>query len=394
MNHPHPLRTLLALMAVLLLGLAAPAPAAAASGIRWGEAPEPEGFVSALSPRHWQFPADFGPHPEYRTEWWYYTGNLEGDDGRPFGYQLTIFRQALAPDGSATPEAPESAGATAASPWRTPQIFSAHFSVSDIAAGSFLHQERFARGALSLAGAEADPYAVWLNDWRISAEGADAVRLKAATVAMAIDLSLHQSRPPVLQGQDGLSRKGPEAGNASHYYSLVQQPTEGTVTVAGRTYPVHGVSWKDHEFSTSVLSPGTVGWDWFSAQFEDGSALMLYGLRRQDGGKEPFSGGRWIAGDGAVELGADDYVLTVKRTWRSPHSGATYPAAWTLSIPRLDLELAISPQMADQELTTASATYWEGALRYEGRRGERPLRGRGYGELTGYVDRLDGLRGG
>lgn len=394
MNHPHPLRTLLALMAVLLLGLAAPAPAAAASGIRWGEAPEPEGFVSALSPRHWQFPADFGPHPEYRTEWWYYTGNLEGDDGRPFGYQLTIFRQALAPDGSATPEAPESAGATAASPWRTPQIFSAHFTVSDIAAGSFLHQERFARGALDLAGAEADPYAVWLNDWRISAEGADAVRLKAATDAMAIDLSLHQSRPPVLQGQDGLSRKGPEAGNASHYYSLVQQPTEGTVTVAGRTYPVHGVSWKDHEFSTSVLSPGTVGWDWFSAQFEDGSALMLYGLRRQDGGKEPFSGGRWIAGDGAVEFGADDYVLTVKRTWRSPHSGATYPAAWTLSIPRLDLELAFSPQMADQELTTASATYWEGALRYEGRRGERPLRGRGYGELTGYVDRLDGLRGG
>ncbi|MBD2548876.1 hypothetical protein H6G65_04650 [Microcystis elabens FACHB-917] len=394
MNHPHPLRTLLALVAVLLLGLAAPAPAAAASGIRWGEAPEPEGFVSALSPRHWQFPADFGPHPEYRTEWWYYTGNLEGDDGRPFGYQLTLFRQALAPDGSATPEAPESAGATAASPWRTPQIFSAHFTVSDIAAGSFLHQERFARGALDLAGAEADPYAVWLNDWRISAEGADAVRLKAATDAMAIDLSLHQSRPPVLQGQDGLSRKGPEAGNASHYYSLVQQPTEGTVTVAGRTYPVHGVSWKDHEFSTSVLSPGTVGWDWFSAQFEDGSALMLYGLRRQDGGKEPFSGGRWIAGDGAVELGADDYVLTVKRTWRSPHSGATYPAAWTLSIPRLDLELLISPQMADQELTTASATYWEGALRYEGRRGERPLRGRGYGELTGYVDRLDGLRGG
>ncbi len=390
MNHPHPLRTLLALVAVLLLGLAGAAPAGASSGIRWGEAPEPEGFVRAFTPRDWRFPADFGAHPEYRTEWWYYTGNLESDDGRPFGYQLTIFRQALAPAAPEVSAAPDPAG----SRWRTPQVFSAHFTVSDIATDTFLQEERFARGALGLAGAEADPYAVWLNDWRISAEGPDRVRLQAATDAMAIDLSLRQSRPPVLQGQDGLSRKGPEPGNASHYYSLVQQPTEGTVTVAGRTYAVRGVSWKDHEFSTSVLSPGTVGWDWFSAQFEDGSALMLYGLRREDGGKEPFSGGRWIAGDETVELGTDDYILTVKRTWRSPHSGATYPAAWTLTIPRLDLELAITPQMADQELTTASATYWEGALRYQGRRGERPLQGRGYGELTGYVDRLDGLRGG
>ena len=211
---------------------------------------------------------------------------------------------------------------------------------------------------------------------------------------MAIDLTLRQSRPPVLQGQDGLSRKGPEPGNASHYYSLVQQPTEGTITVSGRDHAVHGISWKDHEFSTSVLSPGTVGWDWFSAQFEDGSALMLYGLRREDGGKEPFSGGRWIDGDDEVELGAGDYDLTVTDTWRSPHSGTRYPASWRLTVPRLDLELVITPQMADQELITASATYWEGALRYEGHRGEQRLKGRGYGELTGYADRLDSLRGG
>jgi predicted secreted hydrolase len=135
-----------------------------------------------------------------------------------------------------------------------------------------------------------------------------------------------------------------------------------------------------------------VGWDWFSAQFDDGSALMLYGLRHEDGGKEPLSGGRWIGAGEEVELGADDYRLEVTDTWRSPHSGARYPAAWTLTIPRLDLALAITPRMADQELTTTSATYWEGALRYAGRRGEQPLQGRGYGELTGYADRLDGLR--
>jgi predicted secreted hydrolase len=389
MTHRHPLRSLLALVAVLLLGLAGPAPAGASSGIRWGEAPEPAGFVRAFTPRDWQFPADFGAHPEYRTEWWYYTGNLESDDGRPFGYQLTIFRQALVPE---APPSQTSGGG--GSDWRTPQVYSAHFTVSDIATDTFLQEERFSRGALGLAGAEADPYAVWLSDWRISAEGPDRVRLRAATGAMAIDLSLTQSRPPVLQGQNGLSRKGPEPGNASHYYSLVQQPTEGTVTVAGRDHAVHGVSWKDHEFSTSVLSPGTVGWDWFSAQFEDGSALMLYGLRREDGGKEPFSGGRWIDGEGEVELGAEDYDLTVTATWRSPRSGARYPAAWTLAIPRLDLGLVITPQMADQELSTASATYWEGALSYRGHRGEQPLLGRGYGELTGYADRLDSLRGG
>ncbi|MCP9930036.1 hypothetical protein KBY82_04475 [Cyanobium sp. AMD-g] len=389
MKHRHPLRSLLALAAVLLLGLAGPSPAGASSRIQWGEVPAPEGFARALTPRQWRFPADFGAHPDHRTEWWYYTGNLETEAGRAFGYQFTIFRQALVPEAP-----PEQGSRGRGSAWRTPQVYSAHFTVSDIATDTFLQEERFARGALGLAGAEADPYAVWLNDWRISAEGPERARLQASTGAMAIDLTLRQSRPPVLQGQDGLSRKGPEPGNASHYYSLVQQPTEGTITVAGHDHAVHGVSWKDHEFSTSALSPGTVGWDWFSAQFEDGSALMLYGLRREDGGKEPFSGGRWIDADGEVELGAEDYDLTVTATWRSPRSGARYPAAWTLAIPRLDVQLVITPQMADQELSTASATYWEGALRYGGHRGEQPLRGRGYGELTGYADRLDSLRGG
>lgn len=401
-------RILLALLAVLLLQLAGAAPAAAA-GIRWADAPEPEGFARALSPRQWRFPADFGPHPDHRTEWWYYTGNLETADGRPFGYQFTIFRQALRPDAAAPPpSAAPPAAATAPQPrpaapppdaggassgWRSNQVYSAHLTVSDIAAGTFLQDERFARGALGLAGAEADPYAVWLNDWRISADGPERVRLQAANEAMAIDLRLRQSRAPVLQGQNGFSRKGPEPGNASHYYSQVQQPTEGSIRVAGERHEVHGVSWMDHEFSTSALSPGTVGWDWFSAQFEDGSALMLYGLRRQDGSREPFSGGRWIDGSQELELGADDYALAVTGRWRSPHSGARYPAGWRLSIPRLDLELTITPRMADQELSTASATYWEGALRYEGQRGGRALLGRGYGELTGYADRLDGLRG-
>ena len=386
MNRRRPLLTVLILALALALSMMRPAQAEASTSMHWGEVPPAEGFAQALTPRDWHFPDDFGAHPDYQTEWWYYTGNLETAEGRPFGYQFTIFRQALRPQTAPAPYEP--------SPWRTAQVYSAHFTVSDIATGEFLQAERFGRGALGLAGAEADPYAVWLNDWHIAAEGPDRVRLQARTDAMAIDLTLSQSRPPVLQGRGGLSQKGPEPGNASHYYSLVQQPTEGSITVEGRTHVVHGVSWKDHEFSTSVLSPGTVGWDWFSAQFDDGSALMLYGLRREDGGKEPLSGGRWIDGADEVELGADDYRLEVTGRWRSPHSGALYPSAWTLTIPRLDLELAVTPQMADQELITTSATYWEGALRYAGHRGERPVEGRGYGELTGYADRLDSLRGG
>ena len=379
-------RSFLALLLGLLVGLGGVAPAAATTRMQWADLPEPEaaGFERAIGPHRWRFPQDLGPHPEFQTEWWYYTGNLESAEGRPFGFQFTVFRQTLKPG------APQGT-----SQWRSPQVFSAHFTVSDIAADRFLHQERFSRGSLGLAGASAEPYGVWLNDWQIRSQPDGSVRIQAATEEAEIDLEVRQSREPVLQGRDGLSQKGPEPGNASYYYSLIQQPTSGTLRVGESRFAVHGISWKDHEIFTNSLAAGTIGWDWFSAQFDDGSALMLYDLRHADGSREPQSGGRWIGAAGAggrgpeEELKAADLNLEVIERWRSPHSGATYPAAWRLRIPRLDLDLEIRPLMADQELTTSSATYWEGAMRYAGHKGATPLQGRGYGELTGYADRLD-----
>lgn len=374
---------LLALAIALVIGLGYPGLAEAATQVQWSETtPNQAGFRKAIEPKDWTFPADFGPHPDYQTEWWYYTGNLETETHQPLGFQLTVFRRALSPQSAATD-----------SPWRTPQIFSAHFTVSDIQHQRFYHQERFSRGSVGLAGAEADPYQVWIHDWSAQQVAPDTVQLQANTESAAIDLKVRQSRPPVLQGNQGLSQKGQEPGNASYYYSLIQQPTAGTVRIGEQTYQVTGVTWKDHEYSTSALSSGTVGWDWFSAQMDDGSALMLYRLRHEDGATEPTSGGKFISAKGEVSLHPEDWQLEVTDTWVSPHSQATYPAQWQLRVPKLDLSLQITPQMADQELNTSTATYWEGAVSYNGDQAAQPITGQGYVELTGYADRLDSLLG-
>jgi len=392
-----PARLLAAVVLGLVLLLAGPGPSLAATGVSWAPAAEPEGFARAIGPHNWQFPADFGPHPDYQTEWWYTTGNLEDAQGRPFGFQFTIFRQALAPD-AASPGS--QAGDAPPSSWRTPQVMSAHFTVSDVANGRFYAQERFSRGSQGLAGASGEPLRVWVGDWTIETppEGARdplaPTRLRASADQVAIDLEVRQSQPPVLQGDRGLSQKGPEPGNASYYYSLVQQPTSGRLRVGDQEFQVQGVSWTDHEIFTNSLGPGTVGWDWFSAQFNGGQALMLYRLRREDGTVEGLGGGRWIDHDRQLDLKAEDLQLEPLTTWRSPHSGATYPATWRLQVPKLQLTLQITPQMADQELRTSSATYWEGAERYTGSLAGQPLEGRGYGELTGYADRLDQRMGG
>lgn len=364
--------------------LAAPTPSGGTT-VDWlspGSAPAPD-FARVLAPQDWHFPQDFGPHPQYQTEWWYYTGNLATPEQRPFGFQLTFFRQAIA---SPAPSLGN------ASPWRTPQLYSAHFTVSDIEADRFYQFERFSRGAVALAGAQGDPYGVWLQDWSATTQGTQ-VSLHGRGDAVELDVVLSPT-VPILQGNQGLSQKGPEPGNASYYYSQVQQPTQGTVTIAGQTYSVQGVTWMDHEYSTSSLSPGTVGWDWFSLQGRDGSALMLYNLRQGDGTAEPRSAGTFVASTGQqTKLQPADWQLEVLETWTSPSSHAPYPAHWHLTIPRLNLDLDIQPQMANQELKTAAATYWEGAVRYEGIQGEDAIAGQGYGELTGYATRLDRLLG-
>lgn len=347
------------------------------------------GYARATEPGALEFPHDLGPHPAYQTEWWYYTGNLTTEDGRHFGYQLTFFRRALTPEDDS-----QETAVGQQSDWRTNQVYLAHFTISDIVAEEFYYSERFARGAAGLAGARAEPYRVWVEDW-FAAEAAPAsagqpVRLFAETDEVALDLVLTRTLPPILHGNKGLSQKGSEPGNASYYYSLVQQGTTGTVTVAGETYEVSGLSWKDHEYSTSALEPGAVGWDWFSLQFDNGAALMFFQIRREDDTLQAESSGTFVYPDGStVNVPLEEWNLTVTDTWISPQSGATYPAGWEIEIPSLDLTLTGAPLLANQELNV-STVYWEGAVQFSGTWQGQPVEARGYIEMTGYFETMDG----
>ena len=335
---------------------------------------EEEGFARAEAVRDFVFPVDHGPHPEFKTEWWYFTGNLFAHEGRRFGYQLTFFRSALTPLPSSR-----------RSNWSANQIFMAHFAVTDPGNERFYFQERFSRAALGLAGAEALPLKVWLEDW--SATSLDVsfpLRLVAETEHVAIELFLHQAKPIVLQGQNGLSQKSAEPGNASYYYSVTRLPTEGRIRIGNKTFKVSGNSWLDREWSTSVLGDDQVGWDWFSLQFNDGRELMYYQLRNKDGSVDPLSSGVLVREDGKTQyLRSTEIDIEIQDRWRSPITGATYPNAWTLAIPEKDILLNIAPVLKKQELNT-TVRYWEGAVDVQGRQHGKVVTGYGYVELTGY----------
>lgn len=334
------------------------------------------GYAKAVEPREFSFPEDHGPHPEFRTEWWYYTGNLETAEGRRFGFQLTFFRSALAPE-----------MAERASAWATRQVYLAHFTVTDVQGERFRSFERWSRGAAGLAGSEGEPFRVWVKDWSAEAVGGEAppMRISAREGDVGIDLVLRPGKPPVLQGERGLSRKSAERGNASYYYSLTRMPATGTVRIAGGSFPVSGLVWMDREWSTSSLGKDQVGWDWFALQLSDGREVMLYRLRRKDGSADPASSGTVVGPGGqSRRLTRGDFILEDLDRWPSPRSGAEYPSRWRLRIPSEDLDVEVRPLLADQELDV-SFLYWEGAVGISGTRSGAPVTGRGYVELTGYA---------
>jgi len=206
---------------------------------------------------------------------------------------------------------------------------------------------------------------------------------------MAIDLSLTDEMGVILHGENGYSRKGQAVTNASYYYSQPRLSVEGTLTLNGASYRVGGLAWKDHEFSTAVLDKNQIGWDWFSLQFEDGSALMLFQLREANGGTSDTSSGTFIHPDGStMSLKKEDFGITVLDEWRSPHTGGLYPAGWRIQLTESDCSLEISPWMADQEIHFPEVTYWEGAVHFEGNCDGALVRGNGYIELTGYAGNL------
>ncbi len=347
------------------------------------------GFARAIDPRVWDFPRDHGAHPEFQTEWWYYTGNLSTAEGRHFGFQFTIFRRAI------TPQVTDSA-----SEWRSNQVYMAHFTLSDVESGRFYDSERYSRGGADLAGALPDPaqpdalYHVWLENWDISALNADATQtqIRANAGDFAIDFNLEQAKPVALQGIDGLSAKSDEPGNASYYYSLPRLLTSGTITVGGESFAVSGTTWMDREFSTSALGSDAQGWDWFALHLDDGRDLVVGQIRLKAGGARTAYTGMIVFEDGSTHhLAFDEYSIEATGEWTSPHTGAVYPAGWTITLAAdaiqqaEDLVLTLTPLMPDQELHNGAIVYWEGAVQISG-----GADGYGYAELTGYTDAISG----
>ena len=334
-----------------------------------------KGFARAYKPQAFSFPNDHGPHNQFRSEWWYFTGNLKNPQGRQFGYELTFFRFALKPD------LPESKSA-----WRSNQMYMAHLTLTDVEANRFYTDERFSRAGNDLAGAFNKSYQVWLYDWSAKTEGEVdfPLRLHANSNDFAVDLLLTSPKGYVLQGNQGLSQKSPEPGNASYYYSYPRLETNGTVSIADKQFSVTGTSWMDREWSTSALSNEQSGWDWFALQLSDNTEIMFYQLRRKDGQHDSNSSGSYITADNAkIALKDHDATITPLDSWKSPHSKISYPSRWRLSVPSQALELEIVPLIKDQELNV-SYRYWEGAVKLTGTKQGKPISGQGYVELAGY----------
>jgi predicted secreted hydrolase len=336
----------------------------------------PAGFELVTAPRPFEFPLDHGPHPGFRHEWWYVTGHLDTPDGEPFGFELTFFRFALKPLGAA-PSEPQSA-------WRSRQIYMAHFAVSDINRKQFLVSEHFARDALGLAGAQAAPFRVSLEDWSLAATpDSKAWHLVAADKNYALDIEMDPSAPIMLNGDAGFSRKADAEGAASYYYSIPRMTAHGKLTRDGKSLDVKGTVWLDREWGSGALGADQQGWDWFALQLDDGSALMFYALRKRSGERDAHSAGTWLSSDGkTLALSNDDVHIDSTAEWTSPQ-GSRYPARWRVRVPKLALDVDIQPRLANQELNT-STRYWEGASLVKGTRENKTIKGKAYVELVGY----------
>lgn len=335
-----------------------------------------DNFQQVTGLREFTFPDDHGPHPDYGVEWWYFTGNLSTEEKRHFGYQLTLFRVGLGQE-----------EVKRESNWSTSQLYMGHLALSDVQNTKFYAFERISREALDLAGAvvsDEGNFRIWIDDWIIDGAGLDqpTVRILAREGSLKIDLTLQSTKPVILNGQSGLSRKNQEIGGASYYYSCTRMATEGFISLGQQKMQVSGQSWMDREWSTSALSEKQIGWDWFGLQFSDGRDLMLYQLLTEDGKVDSTSSGTIIAQDGTYHsLGFDDFVIINLDHWVSRTSGTQYPSTWQIEIPDQGIDIVIKPYLEDQEFN-GIIRYWEGAVSVEGSSNSLFVTGSGYVEMT------------
>ena len=345
-------------------------------------------YLSVTGPCNLEFPKDHGAHPGYRTEWWYYTGNLRSENGDQYGFQLTFFRSQISPPGADKqwPRRP--------SAWRTSQIYLAHAAVSDIAGRQHLQAEALSRAALGMAGVTqtARHTTVFLKNWSSRIE-ADLHTLKVNTADFSYELNFKPAKPAVLHGERGYSLKGATSERASCYYSFTRLNGQGRMTIGGETLSVTGSAWMDHEFSTALLEPGISGWDWFSLQLSDETEIMVFLLRTETGGLHAASSGTFIDADGTTRpIAKTEINVDVLDTWKSKQSAARYPARWRMQITPFQIDVKISSNLPDQEMRTLDSTgvtYWEGSVSLEGFKDKLRVNGEGYVELTGYAGAFD-----
>ena len=359
------------------------------AGICFAQAPDPS-WKRAEPGGSIILPDDETAHPDFKTEWWYFTGNLREKNGgkERFGYQLTFFRQGIRPPGQR---------ASVESQFVTDSFWFAHLAISEVTNRKFHFEEQFSRGAFEEAGfgALGEKKIVWLKDWTLERTAAEAghYRIQAETDNIGLDLKLATAKPAVFQGEKGYSAKSSTPGNASYYYSFTRLLSDGGIRLGDRTFEVEGTSWYDREWSTSLLDKDQVGWDWFAIQFDSGNDLMLFQLRDADGAPT-YESGTFVTKDGSSQqLKADQITLTPTKFWKSPETKARYPIAWTAEIPHLNGILQIQAAHPDQELRLAAMAYWEGAIEITGTLDGKPVNGRGYLELTGYAGALQSLKG-
>jgi len=335
----------------------------------------------ALPGRKLTFPGDHYSHPDFKTEWWYYTGHLRSESGKEYGYQVTFFRFGLRDKQSDMSSAPLFS-----------ELYMAHFALSDVGQKKFIFRERINRGYGGKAGAETDRYLVWNEDWKVEGDN-ERHLIQVGDRSTELRLLLHSLKRPVLHGKDGLSQKAEGEGRASYYYSLTRIQTSGELTLGGKKERVSGLTWMDHEFGSNQLGADQVGWDWFSIQLDNQNELMLYLMRRKDGSVDPYSSGSLVGSDGqSRHLTRADYQIEILERWKSPKSGATYPIKWRVRVPGEAVELEVTPVFPDQELITSRSTrvtYWEGAVRVRGKIRAQNVSGDGYVEMTGYAGKLN-----
>lgn len=338
-----------------------------------------EDFKRALPGRTFSFPQDHFSHPEFRTEWWYYSGHLHNQEKNSYGYQLTFFRTGLKRETQTK------------SKWSIQNLYFAHLALTEESKKNFQYREKIHRGSLGEAGASDKAFRVWIEDWSLEGKGFAMQDhfVKAGDKDFGIELTLIPRRNPVIHGQNGISQKAEGEGYASHYYSITRLKTEGKIFLKKKEIPVQGRSWMDHEFGSTQLREYQVGWDWFSIQLENGVDLMIYQIRHRDGKTDPYSSGTIILEDGTHHhLPLKEFEVQSLNRWRSQKSGATYPSQWRMAVPSHRIELMLTPTVKNQELITQESTrvtYWEGSVRVEGKYQGQPVRGMGYVELTGYA---------